>query len=210
MCRVIPGRLRAWLYDVTMRSVEHGGLATLRSEIVNQAYGRTLEIGAGTGANMSFYTRAASPLVLTEPDPSKLRRLRRRADRTRPDAQIVSARAQFLPFPDAAFDTVVATLVLCSVPNQSQALAEIRRVLHPGGRLLFVEHVRSDDPRLASRQDRWRPVWRAVAGGCEPNRNTAVAIGAAGFDLTEIRHGRMPSSPSIVRPLAMGVATRSE
>ncbi len=208
MCRAIPGRVRAWLYDVTMRRVEQGGLATLRSDLVSRAHGRTLEIGAGTGANVRFSPAAASPLVLTDPDPHKLNRLRHRVDRIRPDAQIVSAQAQSLPFPDAAFDTVVATLVLCSVPNQAEALAEVRRVLRPGGLFLFVEHVRSDDPRIARRQDRWRPMWRAIAGGCEPNRDTTAAITAAGFDLTELRRGRMPAAPSIVRPLAIGIAIR--
>lgn len=210
MCRAIPGRMWAWLYDVAMRRVEHRGLGAWRREIVSRANGRTLEIGAGTGANLPRYPPAASPLVLTEPDPHKLRRLRRRARRTRPDAQAVHGLAQSLPFPDAAFDTVVATLVLCSVPNQADALAEVRRVLRPGGILVFLEHVRSDDHRLARRQDRWLRAWRAVAGGCEPNRDTAAAIESAGFELTEIRHGHMPASPSIVRPLVIGVATRPE
>jgi SAM-dependent methyltransferase len=206
----ISGRLWARLYDLIMRRVEHGGLAALRREIVSQAYGRTLEIGAGTGANVPFYPATASPLILTEPDPHKLRRLRRRADRSRPDAQTVSARAHCLPFPDAAFDTVVATLVLCSVPSQADALAELRRVLRPDGRLLFIEHVRSDNQRRARRQDRWRPVWRALTGGCEPNRDTTAAITAAGFNLADLRHDRMPASPSIVRPLAIGAAMRSK
>ena len=233
MCRAISGRLWAWFYDVAMRRVEQRGLAAIRHGIVSQARGHTLEIGAGTGANLAHYVPAAAPLVLTEPDPHKLRRLRHRARHTRPDAQTVSAQAQSLPFPDATFDTVVATLVLCSVPNQADALAELGRVLRPGGVLVFIEHVRSDEHhlarrqvrrpggvlafikhvrsdehRLARRQDRWRPAWRAVAGGCEPNRTTAAAIEAAGFELTELRHGRMPAGPSIVRPLAIGVATR--
>ena len=208
MCRVIPGRVWSWLFDVTMRRVERNGLAALRSGLVSKAHGGTLEIGAGTGANVRFYPSAASPLVLTEPDLHKLRRLRHRTSRTRPDAQTIVARAYPLPFPDASFDTVLVTLVLCSVPDQVQALAEVRRVLRPGGRLLYIEHVRAEDPHLARRQDRWRPVWRAVAGGCEPNRDTTAAIRAAGFELTDLHHGRMPAAPAIVRPLAYGTATR--
>lgn len=209
MCRAIPGRMWAWLYDVTMRRVERGGLAALRGELLDNAHGATLEIGAGTGANIAHYTAAAAPLVLTEPDPHKLRRLRHRARRSRPDVETVVAQAHALPFPDASFDAVVVTLVLCSVPDQAQALAEVRRVLRPGGRLLFVEHVRSVERRLARRQDLWRPVWRAIAGGCEPNRDTAAALRAAGFELTDLRHGRMPAAPAIVRPLVFGTATRS-
>jgi ubiquinone/menaquinone biosynthesis C-methylase UbiE len=197
----------AWLYDLAMRRVERGGLAELRGRLVGRAQGRTLEIGAGTGANLAFYPPTASPLTLTDPDAHKLRRLRRRVA---PTAHVVEARAQALPFADGAFDTVVATLVLCSVPDQSDALAEVRRVLRPGGALLFLEHVRSAEPHLADRQDRWRPVWRAVAGGCEPNRDTVTAIAAAGFAVTELWHAQMPAAPAIVRPLAVGTAIRPE
>lgn len=207
MCRAIPGRVWAWLYDVAMHRVERGGLVELRARIVARAQGRTLEIGAGTGANLAFYGPTASPLTLTDPDPHKLRRLRRRAA---PTARVVGAHAHALPFADDAFDTVVTTLVLCSVPDQAEALAEVRRVLRPGGALLFLEHVRSAEPHLADRQDRWRPVWRAIAGGCEPNRDTVTAIADAGFAVNELWHARMPAAPAIVRPLAIGVATRLE
>jgi ubiquinone/menaquinone biosynthesis C-methylase UbiE len=197
----------AWLYDVAMRRVERGGLAELRRPLVGRAQGRTLEIGAGTGANLAFYPPAASPLTLTDPDRHRLSRLRRRAT---PASRVVEADAQGLPFGDGAFDTVVATLVLCSVPDQAEALAEVRRVLRPGGTLLFLEHVRSAEPRLADRQDRWRPIWRAFAGGCEPNRDTVTAIATAGFVVTDLSHARMPASPAIVRPLVVGTATRPE
>jgi ubiquinone/menaquinone biosynthesis C-methylase UbiE len=207
MCRAIPGRVWAWLYDVAMRRVERGGLAELRRRIVGRAQGCTLEIGAGTGANLAFYPPAASPLTLTDPDPHKLSRLRGRAA---PTAHVVRAHAHALPFADGAFDTVVTTLVLCSVPDQTEALAEVRRVLRPGGALLFLEHVRSAEAHLADRQDRWRPVWRAVAGGCEPNRDTVTAIADAGFAVDELWHARLPAAPAIVRPLAVGVATRLE
>ena len=207
MCRATPGHVWAWLYDVAMRRVERRGLAELRRRIIGRAQGRTLEIGAGTGANLAFYPPTASPLTLTDPDPHKLRRLRRRAAQS---ARVVAANAQALPFDDGAFDTVVTTLVLCSVPNQADALAEVRRVLRPEGSLLFLEHVRSAEPHLAGRQDRWRPMWRAVAGGCEPNRDTVTAIAAAGFVVTELWHARMPAAPAIVRPLAVGAATRPE
>ena len=205
----IPGRLWAWLSDFAMRRTERGGLTALRRDIVGQAAGRTLEIGAGTGANLVHYPADVTLLVATEPDVHKLRRLRRRAQRARPDAQSLSAVAESLPFADAEFDTIVMTLVLCSVSNQHAALVEVRRVLRPGGTILFLEHVRADDPRVAHRQDRWRPVWRAITGGCEPNRDTVAAIRAAGFALSEIRTERLPAAPAIVRPLAIGAATRT-
>jgi ubiquinone/menaquinone biosynthesis C-methylase UbiE len=205
---LIPGPVRAWLHDRAMRRVERRGLGAMRRQVLRDARGATLEIGAGTGANVAWYPPAAAPLTLTDPDAHKLDRLRRRARRLRPDARITPAAAEELPFPDGAFDTVIATLVLCSVPNQRLALTELRRVLRPGGRLLFLEHVRSEEPRLARRQDRWRPAWRAVAGGCEPNRDTAAAISAAGLTLTELRRLTMPAGPSIVRPLIAGIATR--
>ncbi len=209
MSRAISGRVWAWLYDLAMRRVERGGLGALRREIVSRATGPTLEIGAGTGANLAYYAPSASPLVLTDPELHKLRRLRARAECTRPDLQTLCVGTESLPFPDASFDTVVSTLVLCSVPRQARALAELRRVLRPGGSLLFIEHVRSDSPRLARRQDRWRTVWRALAGGCEPNRDTTAAIAAAGFEVTELRRHQMPAAPSIVRPLAIGIGVRS-
>lgn len=209
VCVLAPGRVWPWLYDVTMRRSEFAGLAAIRVRALRDVTGRTLELGAGTGANLSAYPATAGPLVLTEPDPHKARRLRCKARRRRPDAQVSPADATSLPFPDESFDTVVVTLVLCTVPNQAAALAEIHRVLRPGGRFVFVEHVRSDDPHLARRQDRWQRPWSLLTGGCQPNRDTVAQIERAGFRLEEISRDRLPKAPAIVRPLAIGVATRS-
>lgn len=206
MCVLVPGRLWPRVYDLTMRRAERAGLAAIRHDALEAATGSTLEIGAGTGANLAAFPDTVHPLVLTEPDRNKARVLRRRADTLRPDARVVQAEVDALPFPDASFDTVVVTLVLCSVPDQATALGEIRRVLRPTGRLVFVEHVRSEDPALARRQDRWQPVWSLLAGGCRPNRDTVSAIASAGFRVDALRTGTLPTAPGIVRPLAVGYA----
>jgi ubiquinone/menaquinone biosynthesis C-methylase UbiE len=119
---------------------------------------------------------------------------------------VVEAPAEDLPFPEASFDTVVATLVLCSVADPSRALAEIRRVLASDGRLLFLEHVRSADRKLAARQDRWHGLWLLFGAGCHCNRDTERAIKGAAFHIERITHGQMPKMPAIVQPLVTGVA----
>src|ERR1700758_3858584 len=139
----------AAMYDRCSRASEEAGLAEIRQGLLEDASGDLLEIGAGTGVNLSYYDAGLSSLVLTEPEPAMLRRLRPKALEQAPLAQVVRASAEELPFEDSSFDTVVSTLVLCGVDHQVRALQEVRRVLRPGGRLLFLEHVRSHDPQLA-------------------------------------------------------------
>jgi ubiquinone/menaquinone biosynthesis C-methylase UbiE len=201
----VPARLFAALYERTGAAVEDAGLRDIRRAALAPARGRTLEIGAGTGLNVPLYPAAVEELVLTEPEGPMLRRLRERAPA---GARVVQAGADRLPFADGSFDTVVSTLVLCTVPDQAAALAEIRRVLAPGGRLLFLEHVRAEDPRLARWQDRAVPIWRFFGRGCHPNRDTAAAIERAGFAVERLERGRVPRAPAIVRPLITGVAVR--
>src|SRR5207249_6677845 len=130
---------------------------------------RVLEIGAGTGANLSLYGPAVESLTLTEPERPMLRRLERRARDHASSATVLRAPAEDLPFEDGSFDTVVTTLVLCGVDDQPRALREARRVLRPGGRLLFLEHVRSDDPGVARLQDRMNWLNHSIFG-CDCNR----------------------------------------
>lgn len=111
-----------------------------------------------------------------------------------------------LPFPDASFDTAVATLVFCTIPDPGAALAEIARVLRPGGRLLFLEHVRAADPRVARWQDRLERPWGWFGRGCHPNRDTLATIEASELEVAEVEHDRMPTAPPIVRPLIAGAA----
>jgi ubiquinone/menaquinone biosynthesis C-methylase UbiE len=122
---------------------------------------------------------------------------------------VVQAGAEALPFEDASFDTAVFTLVLCTVPAPNAALAEAARILRPGGRLLFVEHVRSRHPGLARWQDRLERPWRFLGDGCHCNRDTAATIEASAFTVEQLEHGRMPKSPPIVRPLVYGRAARN-
>ena len=135
-----------------------------------------------------------------------LRRLAPRAAARTPPAISVLAPAERLPFGDASFDTVVSTLTLCTVADQAAALAEMRRVLVPGGRLLFLEHVRAQDERDARLQDRITPLWRHIGHGCHPNRDTVAAIEDAGFVLEWLERDRQPDAPRFVAPRATGVA----
>ena len=197
----IMGRVFAAMYDRMMASTEDAGLRDHRHTIVGRAHGRVLEVGAGTGHNLDHYGPEVTELVLAEPEEPMARRLRERAT----NGEVVSAPAEDLPFPDASFDTVVSTLVLCTVHDQAKALGEIRRVLKPDGQLLFIEHVRSHDPKTAKWQDRILPLWRFVGHGCHPNRDTGAALAAAGFAV-ESESWRLPKAPPIVRPAIEGVA----
>ncbi|MGA0122392.1 MAG: class I SAM-dependent methyltransferase [Gaiellales bacterium] len=163
---------------------ESDAMRSWRRWVAGRAHGTVLELGAGTGANLPLYDRAAvERLVLVEPSPAMRRRLAPAAARW--GAELVDADADHLPLPDQTADAVVATLVLCSVPDPAAALAEIRRVLRPGGRLLLLEHVRAHDAAAAAWQDRLDLVWRHLAQGCHPNRDTAASVRAAGFRVEE-------------------------
>lgn len=200
------GRIFAGMYDRVMARTEQDGLGAHRQALLATAAGDVLEIGAGTGVNLQYYGHGVETLTLTEPEPPMVRRLQKRVDEVRPDAKLVCAAAEDLPFGDDAFDTVVATLVLCTVDDQSRTLRELRRVLRPGGRLLFIEHVRSDDGRLARLQDRMEPINVRVAHGCHPNRATLDGIRTAGFEVSRVGHDALRHAPPWVRPLVVGVA----
>jgi len=205
----IWGRVFAAMYDRMLAASEEAGLADRRAQVVAGARGRVLEIGAGTGHNLRHYPQEGiDELVLTEPEPPMARRLEDRVAGAARDVQVLRAGAEQLPFADASFDTVVGTLVLCTVGDPQRALAEVHRVLAPGGRLLFLEHVRNAEPGRARWQDRITPVWRHIGHGCHPNRDTPRLIGEAGFEVTEFEEGHFPKGPSIVQPLVSGVAVR--
>ena len=198
----------AAVYDRLMASTERAGLADRRAALIAGARGATLELGAGTGLNLRHYPDAVTELVLTEPDSHMARRLRSRvADAGRP-VEVVEAPAERLPLEDARFDTAVVTLVLCTVKEPAQALAEIARVLKPGGRLLFIEHVRADAPGLVRWQDRLERPWGWIAGGCHPNRDTVGSLDASALRVESVDHGEMPKAPPLVKPLVAGVAVR--
>lgn len=205
-------RLGALVYDrLVMKRSQEAGLADARRDALALATGEVLEIGAGTGLNIPAYPRTGiTRLVLTEPhEPMRRQIAAKTADAPAP-VEVVDATAEHLPFEDATFDTVAGTLVLCEADDPAVAVDEIARVLKPGGRYLFLEHVRSDDPALARKQDRWAPLWRAAAGGCTCNRETLTTIAASGLDVERHRIGRFPKSPRIVSPLLSGVAVRGD
>jgi ubiquinone/menaquinone biosynthesis C-methylase UbiE len=188
-----------------MANGEKAGLAEIRATLLAGAGGDVLEIGGGTGLNLSHYADEVSTLTVTEPDASMLRRLERAAGRAAQSTTVLRAPAEDLPFEDASFDTVVSTLVLCGVDDQPRAVREIRRVLKPGGRLLFIEHVRSDDAAEGRRQDRINWLNRLVVG-CDCNRPTLETLERGGFVIDDVVHGELPKSPSFVRPMIVGSA----
>jgi ubiquinone/menaquinone biosynthesis C-methylase UbiE len=197
----LRSRIFAGMYDSQLRRAEKAGLTEMRQALVAQAAGTVLEVGAGTGANLGHYGQAVTSLTVTEPDVSMLKRLERRAEAGAPTTVVLRAPAEDLPFQDGTFDAVVSTLVLCGVDDQPRAVREIRRVLRPGGRLLFLEHVRAADPAAAKKQDRINWLNRALVC-CNCNRPTLETIESAGFRVT----AELPKAPSFVRPAILGSA----
>jgi ubiquinone/menaquinone biosynthesis C-methylase UbiE len=200
-------RFFAATYDKQTKRLERHGLAAVREELIAKVSGDVLEVGSGTGANVGYY-RASNirSLTLTEPDPSMLKRLERRTAEAGIDATVLRAAAEDLPFEDNSFDTVVATLVLCGVDDQPRTVREIHRVLRPGGRLIFVEHVRSTDSAWAHKQDRMNWLNRIVVH-CDCNRPTLDTLRGSGLDIETVRDWELPKAPKFVRPAIIGVAT---
>jgi len=195
----------ALTYDRQMAGTEKAGLRAFRERLLAGAGGDVLEIGGGTGVNLPWYGPDVRSLTLTEPEPAMLRHLERAVRGHRPSATVLRAPAEDLPFDDHAFDVAVSTLVLCGVDDQPRALRELRRVLRPGGRLLFIEHLRSADPATARLQDRINWLNRLVVC-CDCNRPTLDSIRQAGFTLTDAEHTALPKTPKFVSPAVMGTA----
>jgi ubiquinone/menaquinone biosynthesis C-methylase UbiE len=200
------GRLFAATYDRGLKGTEEAGLRDTRREALAEASGRTIDLGAGTGVNVDLFPDAVTELVLAEPGPHMAHKLRAKLDASGHSATVVEAPAERLPFEDGSFDTAVFTLVLCTVPDPQAALAETARILKPGGRLIFVEHVRAGDPGLARWQDRLERPWRFLADGCHCNRDTIATIEASPLELEKVESGQLPKAPPIVRPLVRGSA----
>jgi ubiquinone/menaquinone biosynthesis C-methylase UbiE len=196
----------AAIYDPFLWLGERAGMADRRSRLLASARGSVLELGAGTGLNLDHYPSEVETLVLTEPDEAMARRLERRLERDGRRSRVVRATAESLPFEDDSFDTVVSTLVLCTVDDPAASLREVRRVLRPQGRLLYLEHVRAEDPGLARWQDRLHGPWRAIAAGCHDNRDTLAAIREEGFEIANLERSTWRRMPPIVRPLVSGTA----
>jgi ubiquinone/menaquinone biosynthesis C-methylase UbiE len=198
-------RLFAAVYDPLSARSERKFGADLKRQLLANAHGRVLEIGVGTGLSFLHYPPDVE-LAGVEPSPHMLKRARRRAAELGRKVELVEAPAEQLPFADDSFDTVVSLTVLCTVRDAQRTLGEIRRVLRPGGRFVFLEHVRSDDAQLARRQDRWERPWGWIAGGCHPNRRTLETIEAAGFQIRELEHKELTEVPGLVQPNILGIA----
>jgi ubiquinone/menaquinone biosynthesis C-methylase UbiE len=202
------GKFFAAGYDRVMAQTEKAGLRDRRARMLAPLKGRVIEIGGGTGANLALYPDAVDEVVVCEPEEPMARRLEAKVGEARVPVRVVRTPAESLPFEDASFDHAVSTLVLCTVDDPARALSELRRVLRPSGSLVFIEHVRSDDPSLARWQDRLKPLWLRFAHGCRCNRSTLEAITAAGFTAEGVEHGRLPKAFPLVKPMIAGVATR--
>ncbi|HSG81313.1 MAG TPA: class I SAM-dependent methyltransferase [Gemmatimonadota bacterium] len=205
------GRLTAALYDRFTRGSEVACLREWRAALLGNLNGEVLEVGAGTGLNLPFYPPVLTRLVLSEPDPHMRHELAKkvRASNT-PRAELLDASLDDLRVPAESFDVVVGTLVLCSVPRLDAALAEIRRVLRPRGRFVFLEHVAAEDrPRRLRWQRRVEPVWIRLSGGCHLTRRTADAIVTAGFAIADIRRESMRKAWPLVRPTIRGAAVKA-
>ena len=195
----------AALYDRLIRRAERKFLGAHRAWLTAGLTGRVLVVGCGTGLDFRHFQPAVD-VTAVEPDPHMLRRARARARALDRRVELIEAGAEALPFPTSFFDAVVATLVLCTVSDLGQSLAEIRRVLRPGGALRFFEHVRAPSHGWARFQDLVTPLWKRVGAGCHPNRDTVAAIEAAGFHLARIDRFVKGSYP--IRVFARGVAAR--
>ena len=202
------GCILALFYDRLGAASEDAGMREERRRLLQRASGEVLEIGAGTGLNLPLYPPTVSRVVAAEPDRYMARRLRRQARKAPVPVELVSAPAEALPLPAGSFDTVVGTLVLCTVPDPAVVLGEVARLLRPGGRYLFLEHVRAHDAGLARWQDRLAPLWGVIGGGCHPNRATLATLRASPLTVSEVQEGRIPKAAPLVRPMISGVAER--
>jgi SAM-dependent methyltransferase len=201
-------RLVAALYDRLLAAFEENWLQRKRCELLASCRGDVLEVGGGTGANLSCYP-ASTRLVFTEPDPAMLARCAPKLPKAPLWTSLALARAEELPFLSNSFDTVVATLTLCSVQDPHVSLTEIARVLRPEGRLLFLEHGRAEG-KLGRWQDRLTPLWSAVALGCHLNRLTVISVQSAGFRLERLERHHPPGMPRIIQPAYCGVAVKEK
>lgn len=208
----------AWLlapiYDRMVAPTEEACFQAWRADLLAPLHGDVLELGAGTGANLAHYPAAVDQVVFTEPDPGMRRQLVDKLDALRAvgrfgpaSGQVSTDSADQLSYGDRTFDAVVATLVLCTVPDPDAALAEALRVLKPGGRLVFLEHVAAENkPDRLKWQRRIDPVWRRVVGGCRLTRRTAEAIEGAGFTIEAITRESARKASPLVRPTIRGTA----
>lgn len=203
--------LFARLYPRLAREMERRGGAEHRRRLLSGLEGRVVEVGAGNGGNFRHYPTEVTAVLAVEPEPRLRELARSEAQRATVPIEVVAGVAEALPAEDGAFDAAVASLVLCTVDDPVTSLAELRRVLRPGGQLRFFEHVVSESPGVARTQRLLdRTIWPTVGAGCHAARDTAAAIEAAGFDLQRVERFRFPDTrvPVPTSPHVLGAATR--
>ncbi len=176
------------LINLTMRQKR---LAAYRSRVIPNAEGRVLEVGVGSGLNLPFYTEKVQRVIALDPSPTLLSMALKVLPRVKPPVEFVEGSAEAVPLEDASVDAVVTTWTLCSIPDAQQALREMRRVLKPVGRILFVEHGLAPEPNVRWWQDRLTPWWKPLAGGCHLNRPMRMLIEGAGFEFERLDTGYM-------------------
>jgi ubiquinone/menaquinone biosynthesis C-methylase UbiE len=206
----------AGMYDRFLARVEKYGLSEKRKEFLAPAYGRTVELGTGTGLNLPHYPEAVTELILTEPYPPMVAKLAEKvadyekATGSTKRIQVTVAGAEKLPFPDASVDTVVAAMILCTVRDPGPALAEITRVLKAGGQYLFLEHVRNSDPRIARKQDIMQIGWYWFGNECHCNRPTVQTLEENPYlEIAELRHDKIPGAWEFIEAMVIGRAVRT-
>jgi ubiquinone/menaquinone biosynthesis C-methylase UbiE len=174
-------------YDLAMRDRR---LVPYRERIIRAAEGRVLEVGVGSGLNLPFYPDRVREVLALEPNP-RLISMAQRSTRS-VSVTFVEGSAESIPIDDASIDTIVTTWTLCTIPDAGAALSQMRGVLRPGGRLLFVEHGRAPEERVSRWQDRLTPLWRRISGGCHLNRPIGIMIEGSGFRLDRLEAGYIP------------------
>ncbi len=199
----------AKFYDASMKKLEESCLSEWRSNLLSEIEGEVLEIGSGTGINLSYYPTSLKNLILTEPEPHMLGLLRKNLETSnRANTRAEAFSADSLSVPDHFIDAVVSTLVLCSVPSPGKTLNEIKRVLKPGGKFYFLEHVLANEkPHLIKWQKFFQPFWICMCGNCHLTRDTEQSISEAGFTFESIDRSFSTGGPGIVSPTIKGVAT---
>jgi ubiquinone/menaquinone biosynthesis C-methylase UbiE len=191
------------LLDFALRNPR---LDRYRQRTTETARGLGLEVGVGSGLNLRFYNRAVDRVVAFDPSPKLLRAARKRVADAFVPVSLLRASAEHVPLADAAFDAIVMTWTLCSIPNPIAALVEMRRVLKPGGQLHFVEHGLSPEIRIAGWQHRLTPFWKRITGGCHLDRKMDDLIRAAGFQIDAVETGYM-TGPNPLTYMYQGSAT---
>ena len=200
-------RIFAAIYNPVLVAGELAGLRRMRRDLLSQAHGSVLEIGAGTGLNLRHYPAAVKELTLSEPEGAMFARLSKAAAGHPLQPTLLRAPAEHLPVEDNSVDFVVSTLVLCTVDDPAATLAQVRRVLRTAGKLLLIEHVHAaEGSALRTAQNRLHRPWKAFACGCNCNLDTAQLLARAGFDTAAVQRGTWKLMPPLVRPLILGAA----